>query len=73
MDVMSIVVVLILNLEATSFACSISVAVRVSFSGNRSPKTLSPPIALADNAAPVELSMPPDIPSTIPFALVFAT
>ena len=70
---MSIISVLNLKVFATSFACSISSLLYVSFSGIMSPKTLFPPSASAEMAAAVELSTPPEIPITTPFAPTFST
>lgn len=70
---MSMVWVLKPNFLASCFVCFMSVGLYVSCSGSVSASTLLPPMASDVMAAVVELSIPPDKPSTIPLALVFLT
>ena len=63
----------VLNCSATAFASSMSFWLKFSFSGDIRPKTFSPPIARLDSAAMVPLSIPPESPSTMPFAPAFST
>lgn len=60
------------NFFATMFACLQSLAFWFSFSGSWRPRTLSPPMARADSAAVVQLSIPPDNPMTSPAARVLS-
>jgi len=61
------------NFLASCFVCLMSVGLYVSLSGSDSASTLFGPMARVVRAAVVELSIPPERPSTIPFALLFST